>query len=190
MLFRSVSDGSFALVLAVYEQQAPQQNVGHAAVYLGRSPSAGLTRARSHVFWNAHYDLDSDSDSESSVFDLGFDDVGRLTMATLQRPSFYDGMAWVRSTLPRLQFPPQMDLLHSLCGTFPPLRLLCDVREYVRLASDNRACTYKDFKHWYGDELGGKRWQEAWPACPQARKLAAILSRFDFRVKDKLTFGQ
>ena len=177
-----VSDGSLASVLAVYEQHAPQQNVGRATVYLGRSPSAVITMARSHVFWDAHYDLDSESVSDGSIFDLGFDAAGRLTMNTLQRPSFYDGMGWVRSTLPRLLFPPEMDILHALCSTSPPLRVFCDVREYVRLASDNGACTYKALKRWYGEELGMKRWQEAWPACPQARKLAAILARFDFRV--------
>ena len=111
-------------------------------------------------------------------------------MPTLQRPRFSDGMAWGPSSLPRLQFSPQMALLQSLSGTFPSLRVCCDVRENVRLASDNGAYTYKDFERWYGEELGMKRWQEAWPACPQARKLAAILSRFDFRVKDRLTFGQ
>ena len=132
--------------------------------------------------WNAHYDLDSESDSDDSIFDLGFDAAGRLTMNTLQRPSFYDGIRWVRSTLPRLLFPPEMDILHALCSTSPPLRIVCDVREYVRLASDNVAYTYKDFKYWYGKELGMTRWQEAWPACPQAHKLATILTRFDFRV--------
>ena len=179
-----VSDGSIALVLVVYEQQALQQNVGKATVYLGSSPSSVITMVRSYMFLDAHVDFESDADSDAFAdeFVLGFDDAGRLFMDTLQRPSYYDGMRWVHSTLPRLQFPSEMDLLHSLCSRFPPQRILRNIREYIRLASDNGAYTYKDFKCWYGKELGMTRWQEAWPVCPRARKLAAVLARFDFRV--------
>ena len=38
-----VSDGSFAVVLAVYEQEAPERNVGKATVFLHRSLSAVIT---------------------------------------------------------------------------------------------------------------------------------------------------